>query len=79
MARAIGPSLAKAGVSNALQDPVLELRDATGAIIASNDDLEETQKDQMTKSGLTTSDNKWIRHLFDASHRQLYDGRPWRR
>jgi hypothetical protein len=35
--RANGPSLSAAGVVNALQDPNLELRNATGALIATND------------------------------------------
>ena len=36
--RAIGPSLKAAGVANPLPDPVLELHDAGGAVINSNDD-----------------------------------------
>src|SRR5438105_663048 len=35
--RAIGPSLIGAGVSGAMADPMLELHDATGAMIATND------------------------------------------
>ena len=35
--RAIGPSLADAGVQDVLPDPTLELHDANGVIIASND------------------------------------------
>ena len=35
--RAIGPSLANAGVSEVLADPVLELYDSTGSLIAQND------------------------------------------
>ncbi|MDQ6861074.1 MAG: M10 family metallopeptidase domain-containing protein [Verrucomicrobiota bacterium] len=35
--RGIGPTLAQFGVAGALQDPVLELHDASGAIIAQND------------------------------------------
>jgi hypothetical protein len=35
--RALGPSLSGAGVSGALQDPVVELRDASGSLIDSND------------------------------------------
>ena len=35
--RAIGPSLAAAGVSGVLPDPTLSLHDSTGATIASND------------------------------------------
>lgn len=36
--RARGPSLTSAGLSDVLADPYLELHDATGAIIGSNDD-----------------------------------------
>jgi hypothetical protein len=36
--RAIGPSLAAFGITNPLVDPMLELRDANGAIVAANDD-----------------------------------------
>jgi hypothetical protein len=37
MMRAIGPSLSEIGVEGALADPILELHDATGATLASND------------------------------------------
>lgn len=35
--RALGPSLAAAGINQPLSDPAVELRDASGAILASND------------------------------------------
>lgn len=54
--RAIGPSLSRAGVNNPLSDPVLELHDASGAIIASNNDWQDTQKAQITASGLAPAD-----------------------
>lgn len=40
--RAIGPELTQYGVPNALADPILELHDATGALIASNDNWQHT-------------------------------------
>jgi hypothetical protein len=40
--RAIGPSLAGAGITNPLLDPVLELHDGTGALVRTNDDWRET-------------------------------------
>lgn len=40
--RAIGPSLGDAGVANPLADPTLELHDAAGATIASNNDWQTT-------------------------------------
>jgi hypothetical protein len=39
--RGIGPSLAAAGVSNALPDPTLELRDTNGALILANNDWQD--------------------------------------
>lgn len=38
--RAIGPSLAQFGISDALDDPTLDLRDANGTAIGGNDDWE---------------------------------------
>ena len=40
--RAIGPELTQYGVPNPLADPTLELHDATGTLIASNDDWQHT-------------------------------------
>jgi hypothetical protein len=40
--RAIGPELTQYGVPNALADPILELHDGTGALIASNDNWVRT-------------------------------------
>jgi N-acetylneuraminic acid mutarotase len=40
--RAIGPELSQFGVPNPLPDPVLEVHDSTGALIASNDDWQHT-------------------------------------
>jgi hypothetical protein len=37
IARALGPSLAAAGVANPLSDPSLELRNASGNLVSSND------------------------------------------
>jgi hypothetical protein len=39
--RGIGPSLAAAGVSNALADPALELRDTNGTLILANNDWQD--------------------------------------
>ena len=45
--RAIGPSLTAVGVAGALADPLLELHDSTGLIIATNDDWKDnTPADQ---------------------------------
>ena len=40
--RAIGPSLTAGGVTGALQDPKMELHDATGALLDSNDNWQDS-------------------------------------
>ena len=54
--RALGPSLSQAGVSNALADPTLELHDSSGTVITSNDDWQDTQKEQINATGLAPTD-----------------------
>ncbi len=56
--RALGPSLSRNGVTNPLPDPKLELHDASGAIIAANDDWQDTQKAQIMASGLAPTNAK---------------------
>jgi hypothetical protein len=56
--RGIGPSLASAGLSNVLDDPVLELRGSNGALILQNDNWRDTQETQIQNSGLQPSDNR---------------------
>ena len=56
--RAIGPSLARVGVSNSLPDPVLELFDSAGNAVASNDDWREgAHASQIEQSGIAPSDS----------------------
>jgi hypothetical protein len=56
--RAIGPSLTANGVTDALADPVLELHDSTGAVIASNDDWRDgAQASQIQQSGIAPTDS----------------------
>jgi len=54
--RALGPSLSGAGVSNPLPDPLLELHNSSGAIVASNNDWQTTQAARITASGLAPTD-----------------------
>jgi hypothetical protein len=50
--RAMGPSLAGSGVTNVLMDPVLDLHDSTGAIIASNNNWQDgPQANQILEMG----------------------------
>jgi len=51
--RALGPTLTQFGVANVLSDPALELRDAQGNLIASNDNWQTSpQKTQIQASGV---------------------------
>src|SRR5213080_2764855 len=63
--RAIGPELAQHGVPNPMADPTLELHNANGALIASNDNWQTTiiggiitsdQRQQIQNSGLAPGD-----------------------
>jgi hypothetical protein len=56
IARAIGPSLTKAGVTGALQDTVLELHGADGQLVASNDDWQTDQAQQINDTGVPPAD-----------------------
>jgi hypothetical protein len=56
--RAIGPSLGELGLSGVLQDPTLEMHDAGGALIASNDDWRETQESAIEATGAAPTDDR---------------------
>ncbi|MDQ1741492.1 MAG: hypothetical protein QOE53_3144, partial [Pseudonocardiales bacterium] len=56
--RGIGPSLAQFGISGALQDPNLEVRDSTGAFVNGNDNWKDSQQTVIQNSGLAPSDNR---------------------
>jgi cyclophilin family peptidyl-prolyl cis-trans isomerase len=59
LVRAIGPSLTGFGVPNALTNPTLELRNAQGGLIDSNDDwMNSPQKTQIQNSALAPTDSK---------------------
>lgn len=56
--RAIGPSLSASGLTNVLDDPVLEVHDSAGGVIASNDDWADgPQASQIQQSGLAPADS----------------------
>ena len=54
--RALGPSLAAFGITGALQDPALELKNANGSTVLSNDDWQESQKTEINQTGLAPTD-----------------------
>ncbi len=56
--RAIGPSLTQFGVPGALADPFLELRDAQGTVLISNNDWQDSQKQELIDTTLAPSNPK---------------------
>jgi len=52
--RGLGPSLADAGVANALNNPILELRDGNGTLLMANNDWQDSpaQAAALTAAGL---------------------------
>lgn len=56
--RALGPSLAKAGVAGALQDTILELHDRNGTILAENDNWKEGQQAEIKATGIPPTDDR---------------------
>jgi hypothetical protein len=57
--RGIGPSLAAAGVPDALADPVLELRDTNGTLLVANNDWQDNpvQATELIAAGLAPANN----------------------
>ncbi|HEV3409853.1 MAG TPA: hypothetical protein VG095_06150, partial [Chthoniobacterales bacterium] len=55
LVRARGPSLSNDGVPTVLLNPVLELFNAQGSVIASNDDWRQSQEAQIRNTGLAPS------------------------
>ncbi len=56
--RAMGPSLAAFGLTGVLQDPTLELHDASGATIFMNDNWRDTQEAAIEATGIPPSDDR---------------------
>ena len=58
--RGIGPSLSQFAINNPLPDPTLELKDANGMTLASNDDwlLDPVSAAQLSANGLALKDQK---------------------
>jgi sugar lactone lactonase YvrE len=57
LVRALGPSLTAFGVTNALADPMLELRDASGTLLATNNDWKDSQESAISGTKLQPSDD----------------------
>ena len=66
--RAIGPSLARFGIANPLQDPIIQLFDAQGHLIAVNDNWRTTATPSLiTAANLQPSDDRESALLRDLS------------
>jgi sugar lactone lactonase YvrE len=55
--RGLGPSLSASGVTNPLADPILELRDASGTLLASNNNWRDTQEAAITATTLNPTND----------------------
>jgi hypothetical protein len=49
--RALGPTLANFGVTHSLANPAMELHDANGGLLVSNDNWKSTQQTEISASG----------------------------
>ena len=58
MIRAIGPSLTDEGIADALQDPVLQLYGANGALITENDNWKDSQQAEIEATPLEPTDDR---------------------
>jgi hypothetical protein len=56
--RAIGPSLAAAGVKGALADPILELHDSHGSLVFQNDNWRDVQAKQIIASTVAPTNDR---------------------
>jgi sugar lactone lactonase YvrE len=56
--RGLGPSLASAGVAGSLQDPTIELRNASGAMVNGNNNWRDTQETAIAATGIAPTDNR---------------------
>ncbi len=64
--RALGPSLAAAGITSPLPNPALELRDAVGGLVASSDDW-RTNQAEIDATGLSPSDDREAAVVVDVA------------
>jgi len=55
--RAMGPDLAAVGVPDALSDPTLELRDASGTLLAFNNNWRDAQEQEIQATPFAPNDN----------------------
>ena len=76
--RAIGPSLADAGIVNSLADPTLDLYDANGVVIRSDDNWRDSQESLLQSTGLAPTndaESAIIRSLEPGSYTAIVRGK----
>ena len=56
--RGLGPSLAAFGITNALQNPTLDLKNANGTTLISNDDWQQGQPTEINQLNLAPGDSR---------------------
>jgi uncharacterized protein GlcG (DUF336 family) len=56
--RALGPSLAAFGIATPLSDPVLEIHNASGAVVVANDNWKQSQQALIQATGLAPPNDK---------------------
>jgi hypothetical protein len=56
--RGLGPSLSAFGVTGALPDPIIDLKNANGTTLMSNDDWQQGQPTEINSLGLAPSDTR---------------------
>jgi hypothetical protein len=65
--RALGPSLAASGITNALSDPTLDLRNANGALLVANDNWKDQQQAAIAQTGIAPNDSSEAAILTDLA------------
>ena len=76
--RAIGPSLSAFGITGALQDPLLELKNANGSTLISNDDWQQSQEMEINQTGLAPTDireSALVTSLPDGNYTAIVRGK----
>jgi hypothetical protein len=58
LVRVLGPQLTGLGIADALQDPMMELHDGNGNILATNDNWKESQQAAIQATGLAPGDDR---------------------
>jgi len=75
--RGLGPSLSAFGIADALQNPLLELKNANGSTLITNDDWQQSQAAEITQTGLAPTDPReaaLVTTLPDGNYTAIVQG-----